>query len=1668
MKNWLMSLLILGAPLSALAQQDPTTDAGFTAHGVFGGSDIDTVNMVNGNVMLHIQIASYPQRGGQLKFNISARSNNISWVVRSHVNPLNPNAITYYWALPNQAQGVHIVFDEQTTAQELVDQTGTALSGLNGIVITSPDGSSHVVETALPYSAGSSNISTWRALDASGYQFHYKTSGTDQNYGLTAQGTMSILGAISSGNSIQDTNGNQITQSSSGIWTDTMGRQFPATTGGGVTSTGGVGTASIYPGVLSATSTSDLTGCVGSPSAASTLTLPGYGSSSTKIQIKECYQSYTFTSNMHATYVNYLGNTVAINEATVTGNALHSILLPDGTSWVFDYDGQGNLETVTYPTGGTVSYTWNTTGNLYGGYIYIASRTVNDGTGGHQWTYSGCNQSPSSPYSCTVTDPNGNDTVHYYTGACSGSGGTTADILEGETDYYSGTGGGRTLLKKVEKTYSGNIDPWYGRDPSIPGCMNPVLTGVKTTLVDVGKVSQVTTTYDTATGTGLYYWNQNATSTQYPLTLGLPVTSVTTDYGSGSPGATIRQNATTYEWQSNSAFLTGNILSRVATSKVLDGSSNLCSETDMYYDQTTPTSSGVTKQHVSVTGSRGNLSTTTRQLSATPCQSGASWSPVSAIQAVYDTGVPYTVTDPGSHTTTYNYSSSYYGAYLTQTTLPSTSNTGGTFTHTISAAYDLNTGLVTSFTDQNGKVSTFTYDNMRRMLTAVMPDTDASGNHGETDFYYLDAVTIERKQRLHDSVWADEYMQLDGLARESRTMVFNDQSGNSWNQQDTCYDALGRVGFKAYPYQGTGFGIAKVCSGAGDTYAYDALNRNVSVTHSDGTGSTMTYNGAATDSVSEGNGTTTMERITQVDALGRLISACEVTTTALPGVSGTPSSCGQDIAKTGFLTAYAFDALGNMKSATQSGLAARTFIYDSFNRLTSAYNPESGTTTYNWNNDGELISRVRPIANTPGSAATTTTTYAYDPLHRVTSKTYSDGTTPAANFVYDGGTWLGQAVTSGKGHTVYSYTGTSATSPRAADVEYSFDGMGRVLKARQCVPGSCPGTTYEQDYTYNLLGGTTTATDGLSDTMTWTYNADAAVTEVQASFSTQPLMSNIQYGPFGMTNATLGNGHAEVDGYDARGRLHAIAYNNSSSQAVYSVSLNRSGDSSVTSAADSANGTWAYSYDAFNRLTSATASTGTYSGMTLHWTYDRYGNRLTQSATGSNSTPVTQSTYSFASNQISGFCYDSAGNLLDEVTCTAAGSNHLYTYDAEGRLIATASYKYEYSAEGTRISKDNSSGIPATLYLHDGDGNQIAELNASLAVQHVNVYSGKHLVGTYNPSTSKVYYAYTDWMGTKRYEADSGGAYVNSWSSLPFGDNLAAQGTGVDATEHHFTGKERDAESGLDYFKARYYQSQTGRWLLPDWSDTPVPVPYATFSNPQSLNLYTYVGNNPVNAIDADGHLSQANYNTTNAHDPFDPGCETDDWPGALCEGTAYSDDGAVPPGNEEAENAYAQQVSDAQSDANAQQAQQPDYWQNTYVLIPHVLGPNGLADQEIYYTVARADGQRVDQQFYVSEVLYPKGKDTDLTTMPNACGQERQCGTDRGDHKNEYDDTIGQGLQGPFKRDQYFIISTESKTAPEHYSRIPVRVGNTDYWSQQITDDKNRKVTIVGNPEMR
>jgi RHS repeat-associated protein len=259
-------------------------------------------------------------------------------------------------------------------------------------------------------------------------------------------------------------------------------------------------------------------------------------------------------------------------------------------------------------------------------------------------------------------------------------------------------------------------------------------------------------------------------------------------------------------------------------------------------------------------------------------------------------------------------------------------------------------------------------------------------------------------------------------------------------------------------------------------------------------------------------------------------------------------------------------------------------------------------------------------------------------------------------------------------------------------------------------------------------------------------------------------------------------------------------------------------------------------------------------GLTLSWTYDRYGNRWTQSANGTGNASAVQPNLAFYgnNNQVSGWDYDAAGNLTND-------NRNTYAYDAEGRIASLNSAPtYAYDAEGRRVAKLGSGGTVATSYILDLGGNQVTELNASGGWKHSNVWAaGGRLLATYEgpAGTDTVGYHFhlTDWLGTQRMQTTAAGNQEEECYSYPFGDGLTC--TGTDATEHHFTSKERDTESGLDYFGARYLSSDLGRFMTPDWAAKPTAVPYASFGNPQSLNLYSYVGNNPNTGIDLDGHV---------------------------------------------------------------------------------------------------------------------------------------------------------------------------------------------------------------------
>jgi RHS repeat-associated protein len=122
------------------------------------------------------------------------------------------------------------------------------------------------------------------------------------------------------------------------------------------------------------------------------------------------------------------------------------------------------------------------------------------------------------------------------------------------------------------------------------------------------------------------------------------------------------------------------------------------------------------------------------------------------------------------------------------------------------------------------------------------------------------------------------------------------------------------------------------------------------------------------------------------------------------------------------------------------------------------------------------------------------------------------------------------------------------------------------------------------------------------------------------------------------------------------------------------------------------------------------------------------------------------------------------------------------------------------------------------------------------------IYANGDFVAEYKNNTT--YFVQSDHLGSTRLMTGADGSGQQSWDYQPFGEQIA----GDTGTTHKFTGKERDSESGLDNFGARYDASSLGRFMTPD------SIAYSSLEDPQSLNLYSYVGNHPTVLIDPDGH----------------------------------------------------------------------------------------------------------------------------------------------------------------------------------------------------------------------
>lgn len=192
-----------------------------------------------------------------------------------------------------------------------------------------------------------------------------------------------------------------------------------------------------------------------------------------------------------------------------------------------------------------------------------------------------------------------------------------------------------------------------------------------------------------------------------------------------------------------------------------------------------------------------------------------------------------------------------------------------------------------------------------------------------------------------------------------------------------------------------------------------------------------------------------------------------------------------------------------------------------------------------------------------------------------------------------------------------------------------------------------------------------------------------------------------------------------------------------------------------------------------------------------------------------------------------------------------------YIYDASGNRVAKGpitTWSCDPSTNGLEASAQE------TDYIINQSGQQVTEMTqdgSTMEWQHTNVWIGGQVLATYQASTtsagkpsSNLHFYLNDWLGTRRVMTDYAGVVEQQCASLPYGDYESCNPT---PTEQLFTGKQRDSESGNDYFGARYYAENDARFLSPD-SVGGDP------ENPQSWNLYSYVYNNPLTNTDPSGH----------------------------------------------------------------------------------------------------------------------------------------------------------------------------------------------------------------------
>lgn len=785
--------------------------------------------------------------------------------------------------------------------------------------------------------------------------------------------------------------------------------------------------------------------------------------------------------------------------------------------------------------------------------------------------------------------------------------------------------------------------------------------------------------------------------------------------------------------------------------------------------------------------------------------------------------------------------------------------------------YDYSSGQTIQVVDANKNTFSFNYDGLDRIVEEFQPESINPNNLVlKTTYIYSDSTVprfIKTTEYLDANNGLDKFTYIDGLNRKIQERM---ESQDGFNVIDYKYNSIGLLQASSLPYLSSGSQktAATTNSNLYTTFTYDALQRTTSVTTAAGTLKNQFDQWQLTTTDQNQN-----TRKFTYNAYGQLTQVDEHNNSDIYSTNyqydGNENLI-QIIDAQGNLQRFKFNAAGaltakeDLHAPSDNTYGTWTFKYDNARNLIYQKDPNNKVVTYKY----DALNRLSE-ENFIGSKII----YEYDNCTNGVGKLCSSSTVKinAPTKYYSGIPTL-QTITSS------ALTSTALQRPLSIErvpnpnipqkpislaqpkgglmsikteskTSYTYDSLGNVVAEIKEIEG----TKYVSKATFNRQGQNTTYTYPDDKKVNFTFDNGGQIKTVK--LGTKAIVKNVDYSPMGQIKTIeYANGVTSRNTFNPNNlyRLEKKLTENSAKEKLQEISYTYDAIGNVTDILDQSQNQAAkqahYQYDDLYRLTKAEITNSANSENYVRtFNYDSLGNITNKSDIGAylyegdqgnnyaNPHAVTQvgeTTYQ----------YDKNGNLTsnsDGLSLDWDYQNHLIHSSNNGTEAS-----YVYDSNGQRLIKSTGSGT--TVY-----PTQSFELDNDRSNKHISI-GNVQVANVENDGTrDKVYFSHSDHLSSSNITTGEKGELIQTLDYYPYGEvRLNEQNTEFDE-RNKYTGHELDSDSETDlyYANARYYDPKIGRFMSVDpWSgDT---------TNPQTLNDYAYVMNNPMKYTDPTGEVA--------------------------------------------------------------------------------------------------------------------------------------------------------------------------------------------------------------------